>query len=90
MKKYYLLFISIFNPSIVYAETGQNNASIVASKIQNFSFVFFAILAIFFIMGMIVTSKLGIKSKQKRKVIFNIFCIIGVVVAAFFAKNQFL
>jgi len=91
MKKYYFALFAIFNPNLVYAEGMVSGAgSSLASKILNFGFVFFSILSAFLIMGMIVNSKMGIESRQKRQLISSIFNGIGVVVGAIFAKNQFL
>jgi len=91
MKKYYFAIFAMLNPNLVYAEGMINGAgSSVALKIQNFSLVFFPILISFFIMGMIVNSKMNIKSRQKRQLVLSIFNGVGVVIAAWIAKNQFL
>jgi flagellar biosynthesis protein FliQ len=90
MRKYYCVLFAIFIPSVAHAESSQTGISSVATKIQNFSLVFFPILISFFIMGMIVNSKMGIKSRQKRQLILSVFNGVGVVVGAWVAKNQFL
>jgi len=91
MKKYYFVLFAMLNPNLVYAEGMVSGAgSAVVLKIQNFSLVFFPILIAFFIMGMIVNSKMNIKSKEKRQLVLSVFNGVGVVIGAWIAMNQFL
>ncbi len=91
MKKYYFVLLAVCHPNLVYAEGMLNGVGAsLSSKILDFALVFFVILGFFLMMGMVVNSKMGIESRQKRQLILTIFNVIGVIVGAIFAKNQFL